>query len=368
MRFEIEKSELMKALRAARIADGRMVPLLGNVKITATGSDCRVSGADERIYLSCDAHIESVCDCESVLVGAKQLVAAAKAMPDGALIVTEKDSGIEISQGKARVKIPRLGEATAADFPPHPYIDEDAIVSKIPRVALLRTVRSARYAMANDWGRPHLSGILLALEPGKLRAVATDGHRLAMADAAASIRVTASALIPFAAVGELVGILESSEDELVNIALSARQAHFGVDGSDLCTQLASEVFPPYQKVIPSTWAQAVSVDASELNGALKRVSSVLSNRSAAVRLELERGEPTLRLASSDKDTAASAEDFVALAGAADASISVHVSGAYLAETLATIGVGQIEIRVSKELDPVVIAAGEDVHVIMPMRG
>lgn len=377
MEILISKRNFLKGLvRSHPITDRKSsVPILSNVLLTADGNGLRLAATD--LYLG----VNTVVPCEvkrpgTVAVSGKTLFEIVKSLPDGELQWTVgPNHNAEIRSGKVRFRIPGL---SGEDFPPLPT-PGDAAFSSIDVDLLSDLLNKTSYSMSNDDSRPHLSGTLLQGEGKLARAVTTDGHRLSKCES--RLRQDASPLnftmlVPQKGIGELRRILDDAKSErpkdanddlTIELAMAGGNAYFRREGLTLSVKLATEQFPPYQKVIPASATKSLLVHRTSLTEALRRISLVSQDRSGGVRFSLDKG--VLRIIGESKELGEGSEEIdVPYDGGA---LSIGFNARYWLEVLTAMTDDEVLLEFSGDLDPGVIKSSADanhfVGVIMPMR-
>jgi DNA polymerase-3 subunit beta len=219
-------------------------------------------------------------------------------LPDGAQVqaelLTSEGGRLAVSAGSSRFELACLPKD---DFP---QMAAGALPHKFRLAAddLKRIIDKTRFAISTEETRYYLNGIYLHAakdaKPPVMRAVATDGHRLAryeleLPDGAADMP---GVIVPRKTVGELSKLLEGA-DGAIDISLSDTKIQFGFNGVELTSKLIDGNFPPYERVIPAGNDKALGLDAKEFAQSVDRVSTISADKTRAVKLNLGKDKVTL---------------------------------------------------------------------------
>lgn len=233
-----------------------------------------------------------------------------------------------------------------------------------------RLIDKTRFAMSTEETRYYLNGIYLHVaegEPAMLRAVATDGHRLAQVelpvpDGAAEM---AGVIVPRKTVGELRKLIDEFDGD-VAIALSDTKIRFDFDGAVLTSKLIDGTFPNYSRVIPTANDKSLEVDCASLAEAVDRVSTISSEKTCSVKLALETDRLVLSVNSPENGTAT--EEVVA-AYSFDP-MEVGFNARYLLDILGQVGGDNVKAELADPSAPTILKDSADegaLYVLMPMR-
>jgi DNA polymerase-3 subunit beta len=201
----------------------------------------------------------------------------------------------------------------------------------------------------------------------KLRAVATDGHRLARIDAELPDRAgnAPGVIVPRKTVGELRKLLDNDEGE-ITISVSETKIRFAIDGLVLTSKVIDGAFPDYSRVIPQSNTRRLEVDASEFADAVNLVATVSQERSRAIKLSMEQDKLTLSVNSPE---AGSATDELAVAYG-DEEMEIGFNARYLLEIASQVDRENAVFLFADPNAPTLVREGDDesaVYVVMPMR-
>ncbi len=371
MKFSIERASLLKAVAQAQSVVERRntIPILANVLIEAEGDTVqfRATDLDIEVVDRAPAKVERA---GSTTVAAVTLNEIVRKLPDGALVtlIEEGASGrLTIQAGRSNFSLATLPRE---DFPVMATSDYVTNFSA-PAPVLRRLFDKAKFAISTEETRYYLNGVYMHVADGDggqvLRCVATDGHRLARIDAplpegAAGM---AGVIVPRKTVGELRKLLD--DDELqVAVSVSETKVRFATPNITLTSKVIDGTFPDYTRVIPQGNTRRMEVDAAEFARAVDRVATVSSERSRAVKLQLE--EDRLILSVNAPDSGA-AEEELAVAYS-DERLEIGFNAKYLLEIASQVDRENAVFMFNGSADPTLMREGNDmsaVYVVMPMR-
>jgi len=368
MQFTIDRNSLLKPLgHIYSVVERRnTIPILSNVLIETNSSKISLTATDM------DMDIVEVTGCivsqqGKTTLSAHTLYDIVRKLPDGAEIKIELlDLNVEVSAGKSKFILPTL---PVDDYPIMTEIEKGNEFA-LQSVDILNLIDNTKFAISSEETRYYLNGIYLHVpedNKDKLRAVATDGHRLAQAeipvpDGAQSIP---GIIIPRKAVGEIRKLAEGTEQE-VKVIVSKTKAKFIFPSSILTTKLIDGSFPDYQRVIPKENLNKLVVANADFSKAVDRVSTVSMEKSRAIKLSLYKNLLSLNVNSHDLGNA-----FEELEIDYDSqNLEIGFNSKYLLDISSQIQGKNIEILLSDSASPALITYPfQDVFifVLMPMR-
>lgn len=307
MHLVIEKSALLKALsHVTSIVERRnTIPILSNVMLDASGDHLCLKATDlEREAI--EKVSAKISDEGSTTVQAHVLHDIVRKLPDGADIeISLGDDGrVILATGKGRYDL----QVLPADEFPELSTDDLSHKFSLKSNELKHLIEKTRFAISTEETRYYLNGIYLheaeADGTNMLRAVATDGHRLAqievpLPDGASGLP---GVIIPRKTVGEIHRMVAETDDE-VTIELSDAKIRFSVGDLVLTSKLIDGVFPDYSRVIPTANDKSLDVSCDIFSKAVDRVSTLSSERGRAVKLNLDEGKLVLTVNNPDSGSA-----------------------------------------------------------------
>ena len=375
MKVTVERAALLKAMSRAQgvVERKNTIPILANVLIEATGKQ-----GDGRLSLrATDLDIEIIEEIAAVIeqpgavtVAAHLLHEIVRKLPEGAQLALSADAAsgrLELVAGRSRFSLATLPRE---DFPVMAS-SEYSCSYTAPAAVLRRLFDKSKFAVSTEETRYYLNGVYLhvASEEGRpvLRAVATDGHRLARIDAdlPAGAESAPGVIVPRKTVGELRRLLEDDEAE-ITVSVSETKIRFSVDGLVLTSKVIDGAFPDYTRVIPTGNTKRMEVDAADFAAAVDRVATISQERSRAVKLTMEQDKLTLSVNSPDAGSAA--EELVV--AYPDEPMEIGFNANYLLEIASQVDRENAVFLFNNPGDPALVREGDDasaVYVVMPMR-
>jgi DNA polymerase III subunit beta len=370
MKVTVERSELLKCLgHVHRVVERRnTIPILGNVLIRAEHSGISLKATDLDLEVI-ETIAAEVGPGGATTVPAHMFHDIVRKLPEGAQVVLEASGDravLAIRAGRSRFTLQTLPES---DFPDLAAADMTHSF-KLPAGDLKRLIDKTQFAISTEETRYYLNGIYLHVagtEAPKLRAVATDGHRLAQLDLPLPEGAGGmpGIIVPRKTVGEVQRLIESSEAE-VTIELSQGKIRFTLAGVVLTSKLIDGTFPDYARVIPVGNDKELVVDKKEFEQAVDRVSTVSSERGRAVKLSIGNGK--LNLSVTNPDSGSAAEEIEVDYGADP--LDIGFNSRYLLDIAAQIEGEQAVLMLADPGSPTLIQdknAKGALYVLMPMR-
>ena len=365
MKFTIDRESFLKPLQQViGVVERRQtLPVLGNLLIHASSGQLRLTATDLEVEIQAGAAADIQEDGE-ITLPARKLLDICKALPDNASIqVTIKDQKAQIRSGKSRFTLSTL---PAADFPLVDKISGDSRFT-LSQGQLKEVIDRTQFSMAQQDVRYYLNGLMLEMGNGFLRAVATDGHRLALCDMPVEIQTDnpRQVIVPRKGIQELQRLLEDSDTD-VNVELGAN--HIRLVAGDVCftSKLVDGRFPDYDRVVPQGSDKLVIADRELFRQALSRTSILSNEKYRGIRLNLENNNIKIQAHNPDQEEAD--EEFEVDYSGGELEIGFNVT--YLLDVLAAVRSDNVEILLSDSNSSCLIKQpGTDQYryVVMPMR-
>ncbi|MEM8848683.1 MAG: DNA polymerase III subunit beta [Pseudomonadota bacterium] len=371
MKFSIERAALLDAVSQAQAVVERRntIPILANVLMEADGSDVSFKATDLDIEVidKTGAQVERA---GGTTVSALLFHEIVRKLPDGALVQIDEDQAqgrLNVTAGRSHFQLATLARE---DFPVMASSDYAANFS-CPAPVLRRLFDKTRFAISTEETRYYLNGVYLHVADGDagkaLRAVATDGHRLARVDAdlPEGAGEMPGVIVPRKTVDQVRKLLSDDEAQIA-VSVSETKIRFATPQITLTSKVIDGTFPDYARVIPVGNTRKLEVDASDFAKAVDRVATVSSERSRAVKLALDEDRLTLSVNAPDSGNA---EEELAVAYG-DEKLEIGFNAKYLQEIAAQVDRENAIFMFNNAGDPTLMREGDDqsaIYVVMPMR-
>lgn len=370
--IKAQRDALLKPLQTVTgIVERRhTLPILSNVLINKDGQNVSFCSTDIEMQIRTRAEMGIGADQAATTVAARKLLDILRALPEQEITLSLANKKLSISQGKSKFSLQTLA---AEEFPTVAPAETYPAKVTLSQKALKHLLHLVHFSMAQQDIRYYLNGLLLVIDNESLKAVATDGHRLAFSaikatDKGVQIDITGNrqeVIIPRKAVLELQRLLSDSDDS-VNIEFAPNQARFTFGEIELLSKLIEGKFPDYQRVIPAGHSKIVSLDRELILGALQRAAILTTDKFKGVRLTLSSGG--LRVSSTNAEQEEASEELEVHYQGEPVDIGFNVQ--YLLDVLANLKNKTIQIALQDPNASALITAQEDAefkYVVMPMR-
>jgi len=341
------------------------MPILANVLIEAQKGEIRLTATDLEVGVRGKVEGE-IAKEGTVTVSAKKLYEIIREVPNDLVQLKRlENEWVEIRSGKSVFKIVGLD---AKEFPQFPKFDTKGL-STTPASTLRQMIERTIFSVSTDETRYSLNGVFVEQsDDGKVRMVATDGHRLAFEEKTiGSLGLGKGVILPRKGLAELKKLLDSGDEGVVSLGFKENMGLVAKDNVELFMRLIDGDFPDYTKVIPKGNPNIAKLDHDELMQALRRVSILSSERYKGVRMEFSEGK--VAISANNPDLGEAVEDIEAEYKGKP--ISIGFNARYLMDVLSVLsGDGEVDIELKDELSPSVIRkTGVDgyLYVLMPMR-
>jgi len=374
MRVTVERSHLLKSLgHVHRVVERRnTIPILANVLLRADGARLLLKATDLDIEII-ETVPADIGQPGATTVPAQILFDIVRKLPDGAEVSLDSGDGTQLSVRSGRSKF-TLQVLSESDFPDLATGDFTARFT-LTASALKTLIERTQFAISTEETRYYLNGIYLhvaeapggAKGGGHLRAVATDGHRLARVEMAAPAGAVGmpGVIVPRKTVGELRKLIDETEEQ-IEVSLSDTRIRFAFDAVTLSSKLIDGNFPDYQRVIPTGNDKTMTVDRRMFAEAVDRVSTIASEKSRAVKISLKKGSMVLS-ASSPEYGSANEELEIVYDGSP---IEIGFNARYLLDITSQLQGSEAEFKLADAASPTLMGDASDasaLYVLMPMR-
>ncbi|MEJ2565481.1 MAG: DNA polymerase III subunit beta [Gammaproteobacteria bacterium] len=365
MKFTIQRESILRPLQliGGVVERRQTLPILSNVLLKADSDRLTMTATDLEVELVISTGLDGT-EAGSTTLPARKFMDICRALPDASSleISLDKDRAV-IRSGKSRFVLATL---PAEEFPAVDDIRPQFNFS-ITQSRLKRLIERTHFAMAHQDVRYYLNGLLFEVANSDLRAVATDGHRLAFCQQESPVESEEiqQIIVPRKGVMELQKLLGESND-LAEVQIGTNHLRVLTDEMRFSSKLIDGRFPDYQRVIPQNTDKVVIAEREGLRQAVLRTSILTNEKYRSIRLQLESG--TLRvLAHNPEQEEAEEEVAVDYDGA---NLEIGFNATYILDALQAVADDNVEIRLSDSNSCCLIHApkAEDCkYVVMPMR-
>jgi DNA polymerase III subunit beta len=361
------QERLLDALQSvAGIVERRhTLPILANVLLRKNGPMVEMTTSDLEIQVRTSADLGGDAGTFSTTVGARKLIDILRALPsDQTITLSAASAKLTLQAGKSRFTLQTL---PSEDFPLVNEAVDFGPTFSIPQKTLKDLINQVHFAMAVHDIRYYLNGILFIAEGKTLTLVATDGHRLGLAQATLETDVPSKqeVILPRKTVLELQRLLKD-EDTVIDMRFAGNQARFMFSGMEFVTKLVEGKFPDYNRVIPKNHRNSVTLGRAPLLACLQRAAILTSEKFKGVRVNIEPG--VLRIASSNAEQEEAKEELeVDYAGDA---IDIGFNVTYLIDVLSNVSQEMVKLELQDSSASALLTVPERPgfkYVVMPMR-
>jgi DNA polymerase III subunit beta len=369
------KAAQEKVLSALQVVAGiverrHTLPILANVLIRKTGGSVEFTTSDLEIQVRTAAQLDGDDGNYAVTVGAKKLIDILKSLPSDQLVsLTANQAKLTLQAGKSRFTLQTL---PAEDFPLVQEAVDFGPAFSVPQKTLKSLIGQVHFSMAVHDIRYYLNGILFVAEGKTLTLVATDGHRLALAQATLEVEMPKQEVIlPRKTVLELQRLLKddpkgAEEEQQIEMRFAGNQAKFNFGGLEFVTKLVEGKFPDYNRVIPKNHKNHITLGRATLLSSLQRAAILTSEKFKGVRLNVSPG--ALGIASSNAEQEEAMEELEIDYGGDAIEIGFNVT--YLIDALTNMGQDMVTVELQDTNSSALITVPEQAgfkYVVMPMR-
>jgi DNA polymerase III subunit beta len=365
MRFSLQREALLRPLQqVVNVVERRQtLPVLANLLVSVSGNRLSMTGTDLEVEMVARCAVEDAADGETT-IPARKLFDIVRALPDGSRVqLSQTGDKVSISAGRSRFTLATL---PANEFP---AIEDVELVERVRvgEAVLKELIERTAFAMAQQDVRFYLNGLLFDLRESMLRCVATDGHRLALCEAAlpAGAQTRKQIILPRKGVLELQRLLEGGDAE---VELEVGRSHVRVRREDLTftSKLIDGRFPDYEAVIPIAADKHVQVEREVLRAALQRAAILSNEKFRGVKLEVD--TDLLRIVAHNPENEEAVEEVEAETSVQGLAIGFNVN--YLQDALSALRGEEVIIQLRDANSSALVRESTDErsrHVVMPLR-
>ncbi|WP_145125726.1 DNA polymerase III subunit beta [Pseudomonas sp. URMO17WK12:I11] len=366
MHFTIQREALLKPLQlVAGVVERRQtLPVLSNVLLVVQGQQLSLTGTDLEVELVGRVQLEEPAEPGEITVPARKLMDICKSLPSDVLIDIKLDEQkLLVKAGRSRFTLSTL---SANDFP---TVEEGpgSLTCNLEQSKLRRLIERTGFAMAQQDVRYYLNGMLLEVSRNTLRAVSTDGHRLALCSMSAPIEQDDrhQVIVPRKGILELARLLTEPEG-MVSIVLGQHHIRATTGEFTFTSKLVDGKFPDYERVLPKGGDKLVIGDRQALREAFSRTAILSNEKYRGIRLLLAAGQ--LKIQANNPEQEEAEEEISVDYDGSSLEIGFNVS--YLLDVLGVMTTEQVRLILSDSNSSALLQeAGNDdsSYVVMPMR-
>ncbi|MCL1079400.1 DNA polymerase III subunit beta [Parashewanella spongiae] len=365
MKFSIDRDALLKPLQlvCGAVEKRNNSPILANLLVEVSGNSLKLTGTDLEVELVGEASVNGEVQEDKTTVPAKKLLDIVKSLPDQSeLYVEQQDNKWLLRSGRSRFSL--------ATLPADEYPNIDSFTADInfslAQSTLRSVIDSTQFSMANQDVRYYLNGLLLETDGSVLRAVATDGHRLALSHRTVEASLPEKqVIVPRKGVVEMVRLLDQDAQQ-VTISIGENAIRIATDTAQLTSKLVDGRFPEYERVLPKGGDKIVIASRNQLKQALLRASILSNEKFRGVRIQLENN--LLKITANNPEQEEAEEIIDVEYDNQTLEIGFNVS--YLLDVLNHISADDVRITLIDNNSSALIEnheAEDSMYVVMPMR-
>lgn len=365
MRFSLQREAFLKPLaQVVNVVERRQtLPVLANLLALVKDGQLSLTGTDLEVEMVARCAVDDAQEGE-VTIPARKLFDIVRALPDGSKVtVSQSGDRITVQAGRSRFTLASL---PANDFP---SIDEVEATERVevPEAALKELIERTAFAMAQQDVRYYLNGLLFDLGEHRLRCVATDGHRLALCEAAleGGAQAKRQIIVPRKGVTELQRLLEGG-DRILELEMGRNHIRVKRDDVTFTSKLIDGRFPDYEAVIPIGADREVKVDREVLRASLQRAAILSNEKYRGVRIEVSPGQ--LKISAHNPEQEEAQEEVEADTSVDGLAVGFNVN--YLLDALGALRDETVVLALRDANSSALVreAANErSRHVVMPLR-
>ena len=365
MEININRDSLLPSLQIVNgvIERRQPLPILVNLLLSVTANEISFTGSDMEVELISRIKSENN-NPGDITLPARKLLDICRALPDDA------DIKLIVNGDKAQVKSGK-SRFTLTTLPPVEYpiieVGEKLAEFSLQQSLLKEILEKTAFSMAQQDVRYYLNGLLLEISEKQIRAVATDGHRLALCDTETNVKTkeTHQIIVPRKGVIELIRLLDSGDKE-VNVIITSNHIRVEFEQLSFTSKLIDGKFPDYDRVIPDVEQPFVIANREQLRQSLTRASILSNEKYRGVRISLEPNK--LRALAHNPEQEEAEEELDVEYEGQDLEIGFNVS--YLLDALGIIKTSKVRIAIKDPNSSCLLLPEVDEnckYVVMPMR-
>jgi DNA polymerase III subunit beta len=365
MRIKVQREVLLRPLQqVVGVVERRhTLPVLANVLIRVADGVATFTATDLEVELSARMLVEGA-EPGEITIPARKLFDIVRALPDGVMVdLKQEGDRVRLTQGRSRFTLATL---PASEFPAT-EAGEALERIEIDQANFKRLLERTTFAMAVQDVRYYLNGLLVELREGGLRAVATDGHRLALAETegAGETEVKRQVIIPRKGILELQRLLEGGEAKVL-LVFGRNHVRAELADSVVVTKLIDGRFPDYEAVIPLGADKIIIVERDLIRQALSRAAILSNEKYRGVKIEVAPG--MLRVIAHNPEQEEAMEEIEVETEVGQLGVGFNVN--YLLDALGAVEGERVRIRLRDGASSALVESLSESgnrHVVMPLR-
>lgn len=363
MKFSISQSELLNALTIVQkgLAQRATLPILSGIYVEAKADSVQfqTTNLEMSVQFQAAALVE---EPGAAVIPGKLFIDIVKNLPDAAVFIEVNDDTAVISCESSSFSIRSLA---AADFPTFPQVNPEQQI-KVPFEVFSTMARKVCRVVSKDESRMILTGVLIAVEEGTLKLVATDSYRLAVTEhSLEGASEEFNAVLPGVFVADLAGLPKTGED--IAIAVAENQVIVSYGDTVFVNRRIEGKFPNYKQLIPPAYETRCLIDRSALAAAVKR-ASLLENNASQVRFSINEPSQTIQLTTS-QDIGCTQE--IVKGTIEGESVEIGFNSFYVTEGLSAMGASEVALELIGSLKPGILRSTDPdenyLYLVMPVR-
>ena len=365
MNFNIKRSDLLPCLQcvSGNVERRQTLPILSNLLFNITPNTLSVTASDMEVELVVDVEVKLE-QTTKLTLPARKLLDICRALPENSTLEFDiQNEKAKIKSGKSRFTLATL---PAQEYPVIDITDETVDFS-LGHEKFSNLLANTQFAMAQQDVRYYLNGLLLEVAEKTIKAVATDGHRLAFdeTDIKKSSEETRQIIVPRKGVTELIRLLQTSQDD-ANIRISKNHIQITSGNLSFTSKLIDGKFPDYQRVIPEISETVVTANREDLKNSLARASILSNEKYRGVKVGFSKD--SLRILAHNPEKEEAEEEVSVVYQGEEMEIGFNVS--YLIDALSAIKTEKVVLSVLNPNSSCLIIPEQKAqcqYVVMPMK-
>lgn len=366
MRFEVSRSALERviALAAGVVERRHTLPVLGNILISVEASQLTMAATDLEVEYRAVVPLGSpAMAAGETTVPARKLAEIWRSLPEGQVTLNAEGDRVSVKSGRSRFQ---LAAIAAHEYPGAAQLADDLELT-LPAQSLRRLIDGTSFSMAQQDVRYFLNGMLLEFTREHLRAVATDGHRLAVCtlrDHPANVD-RHQVIVPRKGIGEIARLLSDATDS-VKLSVGHNHLRLTVGEQSLTTKLIDGKFPDYERVIPKSGSVQFIADCGSFRSALGRAAILCNEKLRGVQLNVGDGQLKLVARNQEQEEAEEVIDIEGSGGALEVGFNIS----YLVDVLGAIDTDNVRMMIADGNHSALLQSPEgesSLYVVMPTR-